>query len=178
MEANTDFLPQGYETPKGNSSYMKLEKGDNKFRIMSKPLLGWVDWDDKKPVRFKMADKPTAPIDPKKPLKHFWAMIVWDYKAEQVRILELTQNSIQSAIKGLVNDADWGAPYSYDIKVVRTGDGMDTEYQVNPVPHKPMSNEMMNAFIAKPIQLDLLITGEDPFAPKGTPTTLESHIDF
>ena len=179
MSNNTDFLPENYELPKGNSSYMKLEKGENKIRIMSKPILGWVDWTaDKKPVRFRMSDKPSAPIDPKKPIKHFWGMIVWDYKTDQVKVLELTQGSIQNAIKGLATDTDWGAPFSYDIKIVRTGDGMETEYQVNPVPHKPMNDDMQNAFLAKPIQLDLLYSGEDPFTPKGEPTPLESPVPF
>ena len=172
--SNSDFLPQDYTVPSGNTNYMKLEKGENKFRIMSKPILGWLDWDNKTPVRFKMDNKPSAPIDPQKRVRHFWAMVVFNYKAEQIQILEITQASIQDAIKGLTNDSDWNAPYGYDLKIIKTGEGMDTEYQVNPVPHKPITAEMETAFHDKPVQLELLYTNEDPFTPKGKPAELQA----
>ncbi len=177
--SNSDFLPQDYTVPSGNSSYMKLEKGENKFRILSKPILGWLDWQDKTPLRFKMDEKPAKPIDPQKKIRHFWAMIVWNYRSEQVQILEVTQASIHDALRSLVNDSDWGAPYSYDVKVIKTGDGMETEYQVNPVPHKPITVDIEEAFKAKPIQLDLLYVGEDPMSPKGAVTELQaSQLPF
>lgn len=174
MENNSNgFLPEGYEQPKGSSNYLKLEKGENKFRILSKPIVGWIDWKDNKPMRFRMNEKPAKPVDAKKPIKHFWAFIVWDYKTNQVKILELTQSSIQSAITSLIKDEDWGSPYSYDIKVIRTGDSMETVYQVNPVPHKALANEIVVEYNSKPCNLEALYTGEDPWAATEVVTPLE-----
>lgn len=159
-----DFLPPDYEQPKGASPYMKFTEGENRFRILSKPIIGWEDWaEDKKPVRFPMNEKPERPINPKKAIKHFWAMIVWNYQTQQVQVLEITQSTVQSAINNLIKDAEWGAPYFYDLKVTRTGEGMDTEYSVAPSPHKPVSTEVMQAFADKPCRLEKLFAGGDPF---------------
>lgn len=173
MENNNDFLPTGYEIPKGNANYMKFEKGENKFRILSKPIIGWLDWDEKKPLRFRMDEKPERSIDPEKKVKHFWAFIVWNYGMNSIQILEVTQSTIQSSIKSLTQDEDWGAPYNYDLKVIKTGDNMETEYKVNPSPKKKLPNEVSDAFEAKPIYLDALYEGADPFAVGTERTPLE-----
>ena len=112
-----DFLPEGYETPEANANYMKFEEGENKFRVLSSPIIGWLDWKDKKPMRFKMKDKPSAPIDPSKPIKHFWAMVVYNYQKGTVQVLEITHNSIQKAIESYSSDEDYGHPSGYDIVV-------------------------------------------------------------
>lgn len=164
MNPNNDFLPEGYEAPKGNSNYMKLQNGENKFRILSKPIIGWLDWKENKPLRFPMDKKPSAPIDPKRKVKHFWAFIVWNYNENKIQVLEITQSTIQSAITSLSKDPDWGSPFKYDIKVMRSGENMETEYQVNPVPHKKVSEEIQEAYMAQPINLEALFTGDDPFA--------------
>lgn len=158
-----DFLPKDYEAPKSSSGYMKLQDGENKFRILSAPIVGWEDWQDKKPIRFPMDQKPAKPIDEKKPIKHFWAMIVWNYAEADIQILEITQTSIRRAIEGLCSDDDWGAPYFYDIKVSRQGEGMKTEYSISPVPHKPLAPHIQQRFYEKRCNLEALFHGEDPF---------------
>lgn len=168
----SDFLPEGYEAPKSNANYLRLEDGENKFRIMSKPIIGWLDWKDKKPYRFPMDSKPSAPFDPKQKVKHFWAFIVWDYSSSSIKILEITQATIQGAITNLTKDADWGSPFSYDIKIVKTGSSLETQYSVNPVPHKKLPEEIKQAFKDKPCSLEALYAGEDPFA-----VTSETIID-
>jgi len=106
----TDFLPDGYEAPQGGSSYLKLQQGENKLRILSKPIIGWLDWKDKVPHRFGFKQKPEKPFDPSKPIKHFWAMIVFDYSDSQVKVLEITQQTIQKTIQDLAANEDWGSP--------------------------------------------------------------------
>lgn len=159
-----DFLPTDYEVPKTSDGYMKWKDGDNKFRILSKPILGWLDWKDKKPMRFPMNEKPPAPINPQQPVKHFWAMVVWNYSEKKIQVLEITQKSVLEAIKGYANHEDWGSPYEYDITVKRTGQDMNTEYMVTPSPHKKVVNEVIAAFNEKPINLLQLWSGDDPFA--------------
>ncbi len=156
------FLPDSYETPQGSGSYMKFQQGENKFRILSKPIIGWLDWKDKVPFRFTFKNKPEKPLTDQ-PIKHFWSMIVWDYSDSSIKILEITQATIQKAIEALAKDEDWGSPHEYDIKIVKTGQDKNTEYRVNPSPKKQLAEEVKVAAKAKPINLDALYKNADPF---------------
>lgn len=170
------FLPEDYQEPKTANFYMKLQDGENRFRILSKPILGWEDWEDRKPVRFRLDAKPLTSIDPKKPIRHFWAFIVYNYKEEQTQIMEITQSTIRRQIEALCSDKDWGPPYHYDIKIIRTGESMETEYTVNPVPHKPLDQKIFESFENRKCNLEALFSGEDPFATHWkyyTPLALE-----
>ncbi len=158
------FLPTDYKPPRATGAYMKLEDGENKIRILSQPILGWEDWDNKKPVRFRYENKPDRSLDPAKPVKHFWAFIVWNYSAEQIQIYQVNQATIRNSIQALCEDSDWGAPYFYDIKIVKKGEGKDTEYLVNPLPHKPIAKHIEQAFKDRPIYLDALYDNLDPFS--------------
>lgn len=162
-----NFLPSDYEAPKSNSPYMKLEDGENRFRILSSPILGWEDWEDKKPKRFRMNAKPDKSIDPFKPMRHFWAFIVWNYVASRIQILEVTQASIRKRLEFLSKDQDWGSPFSYDIKITKSGQQKDTEYAVNPCPQKPVDAGIKEAFLSTPIDLEELFRGGEPFVTKG-----------
>lgn len=164
-----DFIPPDYEVPVSGGNYMKLEKGDNVFRVLSSAVIGYEYWNkDDKPVRLK--SKPDVlPDDIKvdqngnKVIKHFWAFAVWNYKAGAVQILEITQKTIQTGIRELTKDVDWGDPRKYDIKITRNGDGLETEYTVSPKPHSSLKSDIEAAYIARPVQLENLFKGEDPF---------------
>lgn len=158
------FLPTDYQEPKTANFYMKLQDGENKFRILSRPILGWEDWEDKKPIRYRMDKKPQTSLDPKKPVKHFWAFIVYNYREDQIQIMEITQATIRRQIEALCSDKDWGSPYHYDIKIIRSGESMDTEYTVNPVPHKPLDIKITDSFYKRPCNLEALFSGDDPFS--------------
>lgn len=170
-----NFLPLNYELPKSSGNYLKFEDGENRIRILSFPILGWEDWDGKTPVRFRYENKPAAPIDPKKPIKHFWSMICWNYAMSSIQILHITQGTIKRALDMLSKDADWGAPFHYDIKIYKTGDGMETEYTVNPVSPKPLTQEIIDAFAKKPCNLEALFSNADPFAPSERITPMAIH---
>jgi hypothetical protein len=166
-----NFLPLDYQAPKSTSFYMKLQDGENRIRILSKPIMGWLDWQDKKPVRYRMEKKPAKSFKEEMPLRHFWAFIVFNYAAEEIQILEITQATIRKTIESLCNDKDWGAPFAYDIKIVKTGEGKDTEYAVNPVPHKPVDPYIIQCFKERPCALDALFQGSDPFSKEWKVTT-------
>lgn len=164
MEPNNDFLPQDYEVPASNANYTKLEKGETKIRILSKPIVGWLDWKDKKPLRFPMDKKPSAPVKADQEIKHFWAFVVFNYNTGTIQVMEITQKGIQQTITNLSKDADWGSPFKYDIKIDRQGDDKNsTTYTLKPVPHKELSEEAKAAYMAKPCNLQALFTGGDPF---------------
>lgn len=170
----TDFLPEGYETPQTGGNYMKLQDGENKIRILSKPIIGWVDWKDKQAYRFPMKQKPDKPLD-KNPIKHFWAFVVWNYNIQSIQILEITQQTIQTAIQSLSKDDDWGAPYAYDLKIIKKGRDLQTEYSVTPSPKKPVPDEVQKAALDKPVYLDALFHGADPWVVSDKQTELMIH---
>lgn len=156
------FLPEGYEPPKGASSYFKFQAGENKFRVLDNVIVGWVEWIDDKPVRTE--EQPEEAYDEENPPSHFWGMKVFDYSDNQVKILELTQKSIQKALAALNEDEDWGSPLDYDIKVTKTGEKLTTKYAVTPMPKKPLSKDVIRAHEAKPCDLEALFEGADPWA--------------
>lgn len=166
-KVSNDFLPDDYETPALGGGYMKLKDGDNKLRILSKPIIGWLDWDDKKPLRFRMKFKPEKPIRADQAIKHFWAFIVYNYADKEVQILEITQATVQKAIEHLSKDEEWGAPYHYDIKITKTGKDKETKYAVVPSPKKALTDEQMSMALAKPCNLDALFSNDDPWKVEG-----------
>lgn len=147
------WFPEDYNLPSSGSDFMKLEKGENLFRVLSKPVMGWEYWtEDNKPVRSvqpftEIADNAKKDKEGKvqKP-KHIWIMAVWDYTKKGVKILTVTQKKVQEAILNLANDADWGSPMKYDIKVVREGDGLETKYALSPKPQKELAPEIVAAY--------------------------------
>ena len=166
---NKSFLPDGYEAPVMGGGYMKLVDGDNVFRVLSSAIVGYEYWTtENKPVRSKVPFTETPNIKTDKEgkaqkVKHFWAFIVWNYASKAVEILQLTQSGIQGSITNLVKDEDWGDPKNYDIKINRTGSGIETEYAVNPKPHKEIDSEILKAYADKPINLESLYDGGNPF---------------
>jgi hypothetical protein len=164
------FLPQGYEVPKAPSNYLKFEDGQNRFRALSNPVFGFVYWNSEgKPIRSATPFE-TTPADirvengKQDRIKHFWALVVWNYSDARVQILEITQSSIQEQISDLVANKDWGDPKEYDITITKKGQKLDTEYTVQPSPQKPVPVEAHKAYREIKIDLEALFRGADPFA--------------
>lgn len=167
-----DFLPTDYQAPQGTGHYMKLQQGENRIRIISRPIIGWLDWKDNKPYRFRMDEKPDKPMGDK-PIRHFWAFIVWNYNDQAIQIMEVTQATIQKSIQDLSRDDDWGAPYNYDLKILRKGQDLKTEYSVTPIPKKQVSEEIKKAALEKPCLLEALYDGSDPWIITNAATELQ-----
>jgi len=165
----TFFKNEDYKLPV-SSNYMKFLEGDNTFRVMSSAIVGWEYWNtDNKPVRSPEPFE-EVPQDIKKDkdgnntrINHFWAFCVWNYEAQKIQVLELTQKGLMKAIKGYVDNKKWGDPKNFDLTVNRTGSGFDTEYQITPNPHSEVLGEIKMAYEAKTINLDNLFSGQDPF---------------
>ncbi len=164
---NTAWVPEGYEVPQSPSNYMKLAEGANKFRVLTAPIMGYEYWNSKnKPIRSK--EYPTEVADIKKDgkIKHFWAMVIWNYKEKKLQIAEFTQATIQEAMLALAQNEDWGNPSGYDITISAKDAGtMEVVYTVQPSPHKPIPPEAIEAFETAQINLKALYAGDDPFAP-------------
>jgi hypothetical protein len=163
-----DWNEAAASVPKASSSgYMKFDKeGTFKFRILSAPITGFVYWTvDKEPIRSK--DYPKVISDKIKPgekIKYFWAFVVWNFQAEEVQILELTQSTIIEPLQELISNEEWGDPTGYSISVTRKGMSFsDTEYSVVPSPAQPTPANVLQAYKDKPINLDALYAGNNPF---------------
>jgi len=169
-----NFLPEDYVPPTATSDYMKLVAGSNRFRWLgsfkSKPptaIMGWEAWDEdangRRPIRFRMADQPAAGTF-NEDAKHFWAFTVFNVQDKVFQILELTQKSILNDLGKLIEDPEWGnpsGPDGYDIEIFRVGEGKETRYQTQPKPRAPM--DPLATELARPVNLDALFTGENPF---------------
>lgn len=172
------FLPEDY-TP-AVSEFMKLGEGDNKVRILSKPLIGqlwWVSADgvvrDKgtiqkgdKPFRVEFQDElPEDVLELQ--AKEFWMMKVYDYKAKGIRIFEITQQTIIKSLNEFITSEDWGDPREYDINFKKEGSGKETKYFVMPSPHSALKEEVKEASENSKVELSSFLTknrkAQDPF---------------
>ena len=161
-----EFLPPEFESLKIEKPYWKMsqmKEGENRFRIVMRPIAGWIDWRDGKPLRFRPSNKPSVAVDASKPIKPFWSLYVWDYAREALFILEITQNSIIKTLTALGHDEDWGDFLKYDLKLKKEGTGKETKYIITPMPHKPLSERVLKAISSCPVRLEALYEGGDPW---------------
>lgn len=175
------FLPPNYVIPSAPSNYFKFVDGLNQFRALTSAIVGYEYFNtDNKPVRSHEAF-PTTPTDIKKDgkVKPFWAFFVWNYQVKAVQVLEITQKTIMVAINALVTNPKWGNPKMYDIAITKSGDGLETEYNVQGEPPiSELSPEILNEFMKLNTNLEALFTGGDPFQAKSTdPVYVPSSID-
>jgi hypothetical protein len=167
-----EWLPEGYNVPDQSSNYMKLKIGENRFRILAKPIMGWEYWTDEKDDKGKDKRKPnrvhmeeSSPVEYADSLKHFWAMPVYNYETKSIQVLELTQKSLLKALTTLGRDKDWGSPLTYDIVIGRQGEGLETEYELIPKPKKELDKQIETSW--KQLQdngfdMDKLFLGQHP----------------
>lgn len=164
-----EFLPPDYKVPKKPSRYLKLQKGETRLRILSPPLTGFVAWRSvngkRQPIRREDDSFRPGEYDKKQLPRHFWAMPVWDYASQQVKVWEVTQTTIQTAITKMAKSPKWGPPYTYDVVIGATGDGMEREYSVIPEPKEPLDEVASAAWEAVQKKFDIarLMNGGDPF---------------
>ena len=178
----SDFLPTKYEVPQKSGSYMRLQEGENRIRILCSPIIGWETWDTtpeggRKPRRTPM-DKPfdISQVSDPENVKHFWAMAVWNYAEEKVQILEITQKGIQKTIRALAKDEDWGSPVNFDLVITREGKDLNTTYQVQPKPAKKIDTGITRLYEDMHINLQALFTGDDPFSESVNPDDVPDNL--
>ena len=138
------LLPTDYELPdSGNGGlFAKLQPGENRFRILSSPVAGYIYWQDKTPIRVKSASEAPSGEKP----KHFWQMPVW--MDNDIRLLDCDKQSVLKDLFRLDKSADWGNLLEYDIIVSRDGQNMETKYTTNPCPKAPLPDNAKEAWTA------------------------------
>lgn len=186
--ANEDpLVDPDYEPPEEPGEFLKLEVGNNVFRTLSKPIMGWEYWtrenDEAKVTRVKTKEEvPKEHLNPKdnrEKAKHFWALKVWNYALEIVQVFSFTQKTIRDAILKLSRDPDWKSPVGtdgYDIVIERVGEGLDTEYSVRPKPKKKLDKFILEVIDLTPCDLELLYVGKYPISDAGDSETTEDVL--
>lgn len=169
------FLPGSYKVPDKSRQFLKLEIGDNKIRILTAPVLGFIIFDSnnkphRKPFEDPFTEDELEAIAPKKndegkttAPKHFWMLAIWSYNEKELKILEVTQASIYKAIMSLFQDEDWGDPRNYDISIKKEGSTKnDTKYSVVPKAPKPVPEKALEALGILTPNLDAIYQNEYP----------------
>ena len=156
--------------------YVQVSKieGEKRLRFVGPAVYGleaWADRDGRNvPVRFEVMPKELPSdlrvADNGKPqLKNFLAGVVWDYDAQKLMILSFTQKTLREQLFRFIRDEDYGDPQTYDIKIGRKGEGLNTEYTLLASPPKEAGKEITEAWETegKKIVLAALFDNEDPF---------------
>lgn len=150
----------------------KIEDGDSvTLRCLGIMVTGYTYWTNDNQCK-RLTELPKDPKDirvddagKKDRVRHFWAFPVWNSTEGSIQLAEVTQAGIQEAVFALYQDKDWGDLTTYPLKIRRTGQGLKTEYSVNPSPKAPMPAEAIAEWdkVRMHFDLSLLFSGGNPF---------------
>lgn len=165
-----------YELPIMESKYVKFDEGENRYRVLSRRITGWLYFNHQgKPVRVrKKEDIVFSDIGDNKNgwgksnPAHFWSFVVRDYKNKRISILELRQIGILQAFDAQLREDWYEDPTTYDIKILRKWVGLDTKYTFSVGKVSSIPSEIAEAFAGTPIDLDRLYEWGDPYAVSST----------
>lgn len=113
-----------------NNEFYKLETGENKFRILTDPVLisKYYNQSEKKSyIVFKNCGYEAEG-------KIRWLCYVYDYRTQQIKLGEFPQ-SVMKQVLDYKNNPEYAfdtAPMPYDITVTKKGEKLETEYTVIP----------------------------------------------
>lgn len=104
--------------------------------------------------------------DPTRLGKYVMATVIYNYTDELVQIWNISQKSIRENLVALAQNPDVGDPFGYDLSLTRKGKDMDTTYILTALLSAKNTKPLPDEIIAdcKSVQLDKLLTGEDPFS--------------
>lgn len=157
--------------------YLKLREGENKFRVLSKAIIGYIYWKKVKNADNKEVEKPVRiPLDEITSLdihiqpKQFIAFFVYNYEAEKIQILSTDKKTVIKGILDFTQDEEWGEASQYDLKVKKTKTNPDDRFSVNysvkasipTVLDKSIEEKWIYSGFTKE-HLYLLFEGIDPF---------------
>ena len=175
-------LLDGTEVEGGASRYTEIKPEGTKVRVLEAPLVGhsiWTEVDGKsKNVRTQgdVALLPEGKVDKngsRAQVKQFFAFKVYNHGSGNVEVFDSDKVSVNAQIKKLDEDPDWGDVRKYDLKLSKTGTGMQTEYTVLPVNKGELSEEVSSFCAAEVGKVDLnaLLEGKNPFQEDGDSST-------
>lgn len=146
-------IPKNTTVPKSAGKFMKLELGENNFRVLSDVRIGYEGWKDEKPFRHEGNECFITPdmveinkLSKKPAINYFWVMAVWNYQTEQVQALEITQKTVMNPLLSLEENKKWGDIKNYDLTVYRKVEGDKTTFTTQPNPKEALTDEILQAY--------------------------------
>lgn len=154
-----------------SSRYLTPSKidGEVRVRFFGTGITGYEAWtDDNKPIRWETKPE-ELPANVKQQegfqtLKRFLAGVVYDYSANDFKILQITQKKLMEKLHKYMIDEDFGDPTTYDIKIGRVGEGLKTDYTLVAAPPKAVKADLRSRYDELTCDLARLFDGDDPFA--------------
>ena len=182
------FLVDGYKEPV-KSNYMKFSAGSNRLRILGPAKVGYEYWTHKtingevKDVSVRVTKEETIPMSEvitdkygNLAVKYFWAFVVYNYDAERIQILQVTQKSVREGMQKFLDNKVWGkvvpGEYIFDVNQGKKADGKP-EYSVIAEPKTEINEEIITKFKRTLIDMDAWMAGKDPFAVTKEPEEIE-----
>lgn len=169
-----------YEGEQGSGNFMKLQPGENKIRIVSKTFNfkkhGFKDANGKYSSKICSGEGCEFCAEGNVP-KNRYAWTIIDRKetddSKKVKILEVGW-SIYAQLLSYAKDEEYGDLTTYDVKVKKTGEGLDTEYQVVASPKtSELTAEEQQLVVEAKVDIENVFGG-GKFAKKELPEGQES----
>lgn len=150
--------PMDTQAERPTYTYMKFQSGDNRFRILAEPERGYEAWvgpeGAKKPWRRRSEGELIQAVGSTEiKAKALWVMPVYNYATSQIEVLNVNQKSIQESLASYRNDEDWGDFTEYDVVVKKTGEGLETRYEVMAKPHKALPEDVQSLWQSMTLNL-------------------------
>jgi hypothetical protein len=154
----------------GSGRYLNPNKITDEVRVrfFGEGITGFEAWTvANKPIRWETKPE-ELPSNIKQQegyqtIKRFIAGVVYDYSADDFKILQITQKTLMDQLFKFISDEDYGEPTGYDIKISKSGEGKKTEYSLVAAPPKAVKAELQERFDNFQCFLPRLFDGEDPF---------------
>ena len=173
----SSFLPQAVirEISQESSStgrYLNPAKltEETRLRFFGSGITGYEAWtEDNEPIRWEQKPEQLPANIRQQPgyttLKRFLAAVVYDYISDDFKILQITQRTLMDLLFKYMYDEEYGDPRNYDVKISKTGAGINTKYSLVAAPPKPVQPELQARFDQLTCDLTRLYDREDPFSP-------------
>ena len=150
-----------YVEPIQKTDYLKFTEGAHVFRILTPKekvisyFVEYIDNADQTKTKIAYPDLGDGQL-PTEKAKSIWGMLVYNYKTEQVQILELSANTIKKYLTSIIRGSFKTDFTQYDLQVTRKGKGMnDTEYQIASNDTAPLTPEIQK-FVDSELQYFVL----------------------
>jgi hypothetical protein len=140
------YYPEGYTPPQNESdSYFKPKAGTHKLRIIGRPEFYFVGWSEQNGTRKAHRARTPDPSIQVDKWQNAEACLVYNYDLKKLQLWEITQATLRDKLFSLATDADFGDPTTYDIKVERKGEGLDTTYDIKALSKSEPSQDILDA---------------------------------
>lgn len=178
-------LPSDTRGKAAGSGYFAAQQGQNKILILGEAIAGYQYWDNQNSVtRSREVFEETPGIKQRKNNKtgkmederqqYFWAVPIWNFASEKIEVYQITQKGVRDQLSSYQANDAWGDPTgSYSLTIDKSGEGLETKYNVvaNPDKNDPIFAGILAQYNQAPMNLDEQFFGKaEEAAPEAEAT--------